>query len=75
MKHHWEKHKYQPRRRAGGENLVEGCIKHHGRFAFLLAEKKGDLDVFLRGRGLDLAMDGDRVQAKVQVEPSGKIVG
>ncbi len=75
MKHYWEKHRYQPRRQAGRDSLVEGVIKHHGRFGFLLAEKPGAPDVFLKGRGLDLAMDGDRVQAKVQTEPSGKLVG
>lgn len=31
--------------------------------------------MFLRGRGLDLAMDGDRVQAKVRRERNGRLLG
>jgi ribonuclease R len=50
-------------------------IQHHGRFAFLLAETEGGSDAFLRGRGLDLAMDGDRVQARVRREPGGRFSG
>lgn len=57
------------------ENIVEGVIQHHGRFAFLLSEVEGGQDVFLRGRGLDLAMNGDRVQAKVRPEGSGRLAG
>jgi len=50
-------------------------IQHHGRFAFLLTETEGGSDVFLRGRGLDLAMDGDRVQARVRREANGRFSG
>ena len=41
----------------------------------LLAEAEGAQDVFLRGRGLDLAMDGDRVQARVRPERDGRLAG
>ncbi|OGR69772.1 MAG: hypothetical protein A2089_07315 [Elusimicrobia bacterium GWD2_63_28] len=54
---------------------MEGVIQHKGSFAFLLSEKEGVGDVFIRGRGLDLAMDGDRVQAKVRPEKSGRLAG
>jgi len=74
MKQHWKKRSQRP---AAGhqEALLEGVIQHHGRFAFLLAETEGGSDVFLRGRGLDLAMDGDRVQARVRREPNGRFCG
>ncbi len=54
---------------------MEGVIQHHGNFAFLLNETPGASDVFLGGRGLALAMDGDRVQASVRREASGKLAG
>ncbi len=50
-------------------------IQHHGNFAFLISETPGGSDVFLGGRGLALAMDGDRVQASVRRESSGKLAG
>ncbi len=55
--------------------IVEGVIQHHGRFAFLLSEQPGGADVFLHGRGLDLAMDGDRVSAKAHREADGRFAG
>ncbi len=74
MKRHWKRHEGRPA--AGGhEALVEGVIQHHGTFAFLLSETPGGADVFLRGRGLDLAMDGDRVQAKARPEKTGRLAG
>ncbi|PIS47220.1 MAG: ribonuclease R [Elusimicrobia bacterium CG08_land_8_20_14_0_20_51_18] len=74
MKQHWKRR--QQRSAAGHqEALLDGVIQHHGRFAFLLTETEGGSDVFLRGRGLDLAMDGDRVQAKVRREPNGRFCG
>ncbi|MBI4803388.1 MAG: VacB/RNase II family 3'-5' exoribonuclease [Elusimicrobia bacterium] len=57
------------------ETVLDGVIQHHGRFAFLLAETEGGSDVFLRGRGLNLAMDGDRVQARVRREADGRFSG
>lgn len=57
------------------KTIIEGVIQHHGRFAFLLAETEGGSDVFLRGRGLDLAMDGDRVRARVRREKNGRLSG
>ncbi len=54
---------------------VEGTIQHHGAFAFLISEKEGVPDAFLRGRGLDLAMDGDRVLARVRPEKGGRPAG
>ena len=74
MKTHWKKHERRPAS-GGHEAIVEGVIQHKGTFAFLLSEKEGVGDVFIRGRGLDLAMDGDRVQAKVRPEKSGRLAG
>jgi ribonuclease R len=55
--------------------MAEGVLQHHGNFAFLLAETEGGSDVFLRGKGLDLAMDGDTVQARVRREAGGRLSG
>ena len=74
MRKHWKKKERRPS--AGGhEALLEGAIQHHGTFAFLLSEKEGTGDAFLRGRSLDLAMDGDRVLARVRPEKSGRLAG
>jgi len=64
----------RPAGRRGGD-IREGVIQHHGHFAFLLTETKGGSDVFLRGPGLALAMDGDRVSARVRSESGGRCVG
>jgi len=72
---HWHT---QGRKHSGArkeENLLEGVIQHHGRFGFLISEKEGVQDVFLRGRGLDLAMNGDRVEARVRAEENGRFSG
>jgi len=74
MKHHWQKKAQQGPAKQRGE-IREGVIQHHGHFAFMLAEKEGEGDVFLRGRSLALAMDGDRVSARVHRESSGKLAG
>jgi ribonuclease R len=58
-----------------GEPLVEGRIQHRGRFAFLLSETPGEPDVYLRGSTLRLAMDGDRVVARVFEERGGRRMG
>lgn len=63
------------RSRGRKEALREGVIRHHGRFAFLLAESPDQSDVFLHGRGLALAMDGDRVEARVRPEENGRFAG
>ncbi len=74
MRKHWQRQ--QQRGASGGqEAVIEGAIQHHGNFAFLLTETPGGSDVFLGGRSLALAMDGDRVQASVRRESSGKLVG
>ncbi|MEI7530277.1 MAG: hypothetical protein WCK76_15170, partial [Elusimicrobiota bacterium] len=89
MKQHWKRHQQRQggafsgqgpakgRGQAAGNqgDLMEGVIQHHGRFAFMLAETEGGSDVFLRGKGLDLAMDGDRVQARVRREATGRFCG
>ncbi len=54
---------------------IEGKVQHHGRFAFLLAERPGQEDLMLRGPSLRLAMDGDRVEARVTPGPEGRPVG
>ncbi|OGR64601.1 MAG: hypothetical protein A2X34_05090, partial [Elusimicrobia bacterium GWC2_51_8] len=61
--------------RTGQETILEGVVQHHGSFAFLLTETEGGSDVFLRGRSLDLAMDGDRVRAKTRREANGRFSG
>ena len=58
-----------------GESLIEGKIQHHGHFAFLIAEKEGGKDVYLSGPTLKLAMDGDRVAARVVGDRGGKPAG
>jgi len=47
------------------ESLVEGVVQLHGHFGFLISEVPGRPDVYLRGASLRLAMEGDRVQAKI----------
>ncbi|MFH1369107.1 MAG: VacB/RNase II family 3'-5' exoribonuclease [Elusimicrobiota bacterium] len=73
-KHHGRRRSEKKSEQRKG-TLVEGVIQHHGRFAFLLAEKKGGDDVFLHGRGLSLAMDGDRVSARAHREADGRFAG
>ena len=77
MRHHWKKHQERNGRNRSGKHgaIVEGVIEHHGRFAFLLANEPGGSDVFLRGPGLNLAMDGDLVSARVRRERDGRISG
>lgn len=57
------------------EAVIQGVIQHHGHFAFLLNENEGCQDVFLRGRSLDLAMDGDRVEVRARTEANGRLSG
>ena len=57
------------------ENLIEGKIQHRGHFAFLLSEKEGGKDVYLSGPTLKLAMDGDRVAARIVGNRGGKLAG
>lgn len=59
----------------GKQRLHEGTIQHHGRFAFLLAEEPGQEDLMLRGPSLGLAMDGDRVLARMVPGDKGRPVG
>ncbi|MFI5347688.1 MAG: ribonuclease R family protein [Elusimicrobiota bacterium] len=58
-----------------GENLIEGKIQHRGHFAFLIAETEGGKDVYLSGKTLRLAMDGDRVAARIVGNRGGKLSG
>ena len=72
MKRHFRGHQQGRQRGEKGKGtVVKGVIQHHGRFAFLLAETVGGADVFLHGRGLALAMDGDRISA---VRFAGEII-
>jgi ribonuclease R len=57
------------------EKLLEGKIQHRGHFAFLLSEKEGGKDVYLSGPTLKLAMDGDRVAARIVGNRGGKLAG
>ena len=77
MRPRWNNHyEHKGRNRSGKQGaIIEGVIEHHGRFAFLLANEPGGSDVFLRGPGLNLAMDGDRVSARVRPERDGRFSG
>jgi len=77
MGHRWKNHyEHKGRNRSGKHNVIaEGVIQHHGRFAFLLSNEPGGEDVFLHGRGLNLAMDGDLVSARVRHESGGRLSG
>lgn len=55
--------------------MREGVIQHHGHFAFLLSETPGEEDVLLKGPTLRLAMDGDRVRARVRPGDRERTVG
>ena len=57
------------------EKLIEGKIQHRGHFGFLLSEKEGGKDVYLSGPTLKLAMDGDRVAARIVGNRGGKLAG
>jgi ribonuclease R len=58
-----------------GENLIEGKIQHRGHFGFLISEKEGGKDIYISGPTLKLAMDGDRVAARITGNRGGKIAG
>ena len=58
-----------------GEQTIEGRLQHKGRFGFVLSEKPGEPDVYVSGDSLSLAMDGDRVRAKLGGERGGKRMG
>ncbi len=75
MKKHFSSHQGRKRSEKKKGTIVEGVIQHHGRFAFLLSETEGGADVFLHGRGLDQAMDGDRVSAQVHRKADGRFAG
>jgi ribonuclease R len=57
------------------EKLIEGRIQHRGHFAFLLSEEEDGRDVYLSGPTLKLAMDGDRVAARIVGGRGGKLSG
>ncbi|MFI5362338.1 MAG: ribonuclease R family protein [Elusimicrobiota bacterium] len=57
------------------ERLIEGNIQHRGHFGFLLSEAEGGKDVYLSGPTLKLAMDGDRVAARIVGNRGGKLSG
>ena len=54
---------------------IEGRIQHKGTFAFLIAEEKGQQDLYLGGPTVKLAMDGDRVEARVTGDRGGRRTG
>jgi ribonuclease R len=57
------------------EKLIEGKIQHRGHFGFLISEQEGGKDVYISGPTLKLAMDGDRVAARLTGNRGGKISG
>jgi ribonuclease R len=70
----WKKH--QRKSASGGHSaIIEGVVEQHGNFAFLLSETPGTQDAFLRGPSLSLAMNGDRVKARVRRENGGRFSG
>lgn len=57
--------KDKPRQAPGGGALVEGVLQMKSRIGFVLSENPKVPDVLIEGRSLRLAMDGDRVRAKL----------
>lgn len=57
------------------ERLIEGKIQHRGHFGFLISEQEGGKDVYISGPTLKLAMDGDRVAARLTGNRGGKVSG
>ncbi|MEK7389559.1 MAG: VacB/RNase II family 3'-5' exoribonuclease [Elusimicrobiota bacterium] len=57
------------------ETLVEGKLQHKGRFGFLISEIPGQPDIYISGPTLSLAMDGDRVKARLGPQRGGKRMG
>jgi ribonuclease R len=57
------------------QKSVEGRIQHKGTFAFLISEVPGQDDLYLGGPTVKLAMDGDRVEARVTGERGGRRTG
>jgi ribonuclease R len=55
--------------------FVEGVVAHHGRFAFLISSDPAYPDLYLSGPTLRLAMDGDRVSARVAGKERGRTRG
>lgn len=56
---------------------IEGKLQRKPRFGFVLSEVQGQPDLFIAGPSLRLAMDGDRVRARVTrpgTRPEGEIV-
>ena len=49
----------------GRRDLIQGKIQHKGTFAFLISEVPGAPDLYLGGPTVRLAMDGDRVEARL----------
>ena len=69
-------HKHPPHRAA---RTVDGILQLKGKFGFVLSEDPKLGDVMVQGETLKLAMDGDRVRARVTSKPdearrSGEIV-
>jgi ribonuclease R len=44
---------------------VQGVLQHKGRFGFVLSETPGKPDLFITGQTLKLALNGDRVEARM----------
>ncbi len=75
MRRRWHDHQHRGRASRHRGEVREGVIQLHGHFGFLLAEKEGQSDVFIRGRNLSLVMDGDRVSARVYREENDRYAG
>jgi ribonuclease R len=68
---HHSAHGHSPVHSAAHEKqiLAEGILQVKGKFGFVLSEDPRVGDVMVQGPGLRLAMDGDRVRARVTSRP------
>lgn len=48
-----------------GGSFVQGVLQRKGKTGFILSEVPGETDVLVQGPSLQLAMDGDRVRARL----------
>jgi len=53
----------------------EGVLQHRGHFGFVIAEAPGAPDIYVRGRTLRLALNGDRVVARIVEDRGGRYAG
>src|SRR5260221_13757423 len=64
----------QPHASSGSQTFIEGILQVKKTFGFVLAPD-GSGDVLIQGRSFRLAMDGDRVRARVTGVNEGRRFG